>query len=361
MFNPLVTFIVPAYNAGTYIYDCLNSLLNQTYMCHKVIVVNDGSTDNTGTIAKSFAENYPAIFTYYEQKNQGQATARNFALNLVDTPYTTFLDSDDWQDCHFVERLASELSKHDEAVDIIFTLPWVYDSVTHEKLLWRDKQLVDDLFYPQGGYETTPSRVILPSHLEWIRLYEMEVSPCRRVFRTQFIRDIGYRFVEGRKWEDVWPHFLSIHNAVRCIGLRSSGFVYRINNSAQTTSGGGATRKDVAPVFAEILDLAIREHWQPQEIAHIIRTFREFTDWTIQVTNTDYIDEVMTGLHKVYKNIPMHYIKIYRNTFHMGGKDYLILMLLRSPMYGLLKDYRMRKAGIKVFSKMKQLLKKFRR
>lgn len=361
MKNPLVTFIIPAYNAMPYIEECLHSLRYQTRMNHQVIVVNDGSTDESGIVAKKYAENYPEIFAYYEQQNQGQGAARNFALSLVDTPYVTFLDSDDWQDCHFVERLEAELSKHDENVDIVFTLPWVYDSVTHEKLPWRDKQVIDELFYPQGGYEDVPSAVITQSSLHWLRLYEMEVSPCRRVFRTQFLRDINYRFVTGRKWEDVWPHFLSIHHAERCIALRSSGFVYRINNSAQTTSGGGATRKDVAPVFDEILEIAMRENWRAQEIAHIIRTFRAFTDWTIQVTNLDYMDEVMTSLHAVYKKIPKHYIKVYRNTFHMGGKDTFLLVLLRSPMYGLLKDYRIRKAGIKVLSKIKQLMTKFRR
>lgn len=359
--NALVTFIVPAYNAEKYIGECLDSLLYQTVKDHKVIVVNDGSKDSTGLIARKYADRYPEMFHYCEQENQGQGTARNVALKLVETQYVTFLDCDDWQDCHFVERLVDEIKNHDEAADIIFTLPWVYNAVTHEKSDWRDKMVFEYLFYPEGGRENVPSRVVTPNDPTWFSLYKLEVSPCRRVFRSQFLKDIHYQFVEGMKWEDALPHFQSLHFAKRCIGLRSSGFVYRTNNSTQTTSGGGVSRMDIAPVFSQILETATQENWSTKEIAYIIRTFRSFTDWTIQVTNMDYIVPVLKSLHAAYRDIPKRCLKAYRNTFHMGGKDTIMIQLLRSPFYGLLKDYRTRNAGMRFVAKLKRLKAMIRR
>lgn len=353
--NALVTVVVPAYNVEKYIGECLDSLLHQTVTAHKVIVVNDGSTDETGKIAKKYADAYPNMICYVEQENKGLGAARNAGMKLVDTKYVTFLDSDDWLDCHFVECVVRELEKHDEMADIVFTLPWVYDSLTHQVQNWADKVTLEQLFYPGGGYESVGSAVVTKDTPNWMRMYLLEASACRRIFRTHFLKEIRYQFIENTKWEDVWPHFHAIHCAKRCIAVKSSGFVYRVNIANQITSGGGASRLDVAPVFAQILETAIKENWANAEIAYIIRTFRSFTDWSIQVTNTDYIVPVLKSLHTAYCNIPKHCLKIYRQMFHMGGKDAIMIHLLRSPFYGLLKDYRMRTAGIRLFSKLKHL------
>lgn len=359
--RPLVTFIVPAYNVEKYIGDCLDSLLHQTVMRHKVIIVNDGSTDSTGLIAKEYAEKNPEHFCYYEQENCGLGAARNKGLSMVETPYVTFLDSDDWQDCHFMERVISELEKHDEMVDIIFTLPWVYDSLTHQIQSWSDKVTLERLFYPEGGYETVASSVIAKDNPEWVTMYAMEASACRRVFRTKFLKGIGFCFPEQTKWEDVYPHFYAIHFAKNCVALKSSGFFYRINIANQITSGGGASRLDIAPVFSQILETAIKENWSEREIAYIIKTFRSFTNWTIQVTNVDYAVPVLRSLHVAYCGIPKHYLKVYQQMFRMGRKDALVILLLRSPFYGLLKDYRVRSAGVHFVSKLKRLKSIIRR
>lgn len=355
--NKLLTFIIPAYNVERYIRECLDSLLHQTVMDHKVIVVNDGSTDATGVIAKDYAEKYPDLFSYYEQENQGQGAARNLGLNLLNTPYVTFLDSDDWQDCHFVERLTQELSYHDEPVDIVFTLPWVYDTQTHENLEWRDRDLLLQLFYPNSGYESVASAVLTKADPRWMEMYSLEASACRRVFRTQFLKEINYRFPVHTKWEDVAPHFTSIHHAQRCIALKSSGFCYRINTAGQTTSGSSASRLNVGPVFANVFKIAEEEGLDKAEIAYILKCFRTFTDWTVTVTDQVYILPVLESLHNVYRTVSKRYIKEYRHLFHVGMRDRIVIFLLRSPYYALLKDYRIRRIGLRIFERIKRRIK----
>lgn len=359
--KPLLTFIIPAYNAENHLDECLDSLLNQTEGDHKVIVVNDGSTDHTGQIAQKYAAEYPKMFQYIEQKNQGQGVARNNAMKWVDTQYVTFLDSDDWQDCFFVEKLKKELSRHEEMPDIIFTLPWIYDSTTHQILQWHDKALFEELFYPAGGYENVPSitrNVTMPGCL---RLYELEVSPCRRVFRTEFLKQINYQFLVGVKWEDVWPHFLSIHCAKHCIAMRGSGFFYRINTTHQTTASSGASRLDIAPVFDNVLQTAIRDGWGPHEIAYIIKILWNFTTWSISVTSLDYIDPVLDKLHALFKSIPKQYCKVYRNVCCNGARDWVLMNFLQSPFYKLLRDYRVRQMAGNTIAKINRVRSYFRR
>jgi glycosyltransferase involved in cell wall biosynthesis len=92
MSSPLVSIIVSCYNGEQYIADTLNSLLNQTYPQLEIIVVNDGSTDNSETVIKSFADKR---ISYYYQSNKGQCAALNYGFSKSSGKYIKFYDADD--------------------------------------------------------------------------------------------------------------------------------------------------------------------------------------------------------------------------------------------------------------------------
>lgn len=89
-----VSVIIPAYNVEKYLAECINSVLSQKTLC-EIIIVDDGSTDNTLAIASSFAEKYSFI-KVFSQENSGQSTARNKGLKHAGGEYVLFLDSDDY-------------------------------------------------------------------------------------------------------------------------------------------------------------------------------------------------------------------------------------------------------------------------
>lgn len=354
--KPIITIVVPAFNVERFITECLESLLNQTHKHHRIIVVNDGSTDATGTIAEYYAQKYPDMIMLVNQENKGLGAARNAGLALVGTPYVTFLDSDDWQECHFVEELEGALSEHDEMPDVIFTLPWCYDSVTHAVYEWADKMMLEQLFYPYGGRENTASCEITKNDPNWMKMYLLQASACRRIYRTAFLREIHFSFPVGVKWEDVWPHFNVIHNAKRCVGLRSTGFLYRLNTASQITSGGGASRLDIVTVFTKVLQEAQKNNWSTEEIAYIVDMFRDFSAWSVRVTNSEYIFPLLKNLHEAFRMIPRSYIKDSVSVCGRPQFDLFYMYLLRSPFYGVFADYRKRTKYKKYFQKIKRIL-----
>lgn len=91
----LVSVIVPCYNQAQYLEDALQSVLEQTYPTWECIIVNDGSTDNSEEIAKTWTERDPR-FSYVFQKNKGLSNARNKGLIIAKGNYIQFLDSDDF-------------------------------------------------------------------------------------------------------------------------------------------------------------------------------------------------------------------------------------------------------------------------
>ena len=99
-----ISVVVPVFNIENYIKRCLDSLINQTYSNLEIILVDDGSTDNSGKICDEYALRDERIKVYHE-KNGGAAKARNFAVDKVTGDYLFFVDGDDYIDYDTLEKM----------------------------------------------------------------------------------------------------------------------------------------------------------------------------------------------------------------------------------------------------------------
>ncbi len=107
--NPKVSIIIPVYNVEKYLERCVDSALNQTYKNLEIILVNDGSTDNSLEICKKYeTENRVKIFS---EENRGLPVARNLGVKKSSGDYIIFLDSDDWLDDNLIEKLVKNNSE----------------------------------------------------------------------------------------------------------------------------------------------------------------------------------------------------------------------------------------------------------
>lgn len=349
MENAKITVVVPAYNVERFLAQCLDSLVNQTYMCHNVVVVNDGSKDSTGDIAAAYAARYPDIIKYISQENKGLGAARNAGLKEVDTEYVTFLDSDDWLVPKFMEVVSKRLQEEPEKPDIIYTLPKVYDMTTGLYEDWMDKPLFEELFSAPGvviNAKTDP------------RIYAMEASSCRKIFETNFLRVQNFAFPEGTKWEDVESHFSLLHAASRCIGEGRVGFCYRVNSGGQITSSSGKDRVQIVSVFSRVLANAIENEWSDAEIAYILRMLLSFSKWSMDCISVFLRKDLVDVLHTLYKVIPKKYLKVYYKLLHVTRKDKLLIAIMRSPFYGILRNAYTYKNGKKVLAKIKRVFRR---
>lgn len=100
------SIIIPVYNVEKYIRKCLNSVLNQSYNNFEVIIVIDGSLDNSEDIIKEFVSK-DSRFTYYKKENTGLSDTRNYAIQYVTGEYILFLDSDDYIEPDLLKTLSN--------------------------------------------------------------------------------------------------------------------------------------------------------------------------------------------------------------------------------------------------------------
>ena len=108
---PKVSVIVPVYNVEKYIEKCLNSLVNQTLKDIEIIIVNDGSKDNSDKIIKIYQEKYDNII-YLTKKNGGLSDARNYGIPYAKGEYIAFLDSDDYVENDIYEKMYNKAKEN---------------------------------------------------------------------------------------------------------------------------------------------------------------------------------------------------------------------------------------------------------
>lgn len=160
MDKPLLSIIIPVYNVENYIRDCLDSLLQQDLTACEVLCVNDGSTDGSLAILQEYQGAHPDVFKVFTQTNQGQAVARNKALDEAQGDFVVFLDSDDYYLPNAIETIMNHIMKYPH-VDVFY---WDCAVTTEGKRYYTlphispvEQQIIEYYDWEYEQYTTTPA------------------------------------------------------------------------------------------------------------------------------------------------------------------------------------------------------------
>lgn len=212
--NPLVSIVMPVYNAQEYLSEALDSLYHQSYRNLEIICVDDGSTDQSLDILKEYAK-YDKRFRYIQQQNQFAGVARNNGLKHVTGKYVMFLDSDDVFERNMIRDLVkiAELKN----TDIIFF------GFFHFKKDIKHRSLM--------GIPYT-SRTVTSAQEHRQDLFQIgQGVPWNRFYNVDFVRKTGLQFQKLQSNNDVFFSKAIMLYADRMLFLRKRYVNYRINNS----------------------------------------------------------------------------------------------------------------------------------
>ena len=184
--DELISVIVPVYNVEKYLHQCIDSILMQTYKNLEIILVDDGSTDQSGSICDEYARQDKRVVTIH-QKNKGLAGARNTGLDIMSGEWISFVDSDDWISNLFYEKQLLALKQHGAELALVRFSSSEDDfkklhSNTIAELVLDSNQLLETYYKTQNSKKITTS--------VWPRLY-----------RANLIHNM--RFPEGFLNEDI--------------------------------------------------------------------------------------------------------------------------------------------------------------
>ena len=174
---PKVSVIVPVYKVEEYLPKCLDSLVNQTLKDIEIILVNDGSPDNSDKIIKKYAKKDDRI-VYIEKENGGQASARNMGVKVAKGEFISFVDSDEWIELETLEECYKKAKK--EKSDIVqFDLNKVIDGEKHY-----------EPFFTLEGEDLKKTYILNVT------------SPWGKIIKKEIITDNDLYFPEGIIYED---------------------------------------------------------------------------------------------------------------------------------------------------------------
>lgn len=223
----MVSIIVPAYNVERYIEACLRSVIAQSVSDWELIVVDDGSTDDTGAICQRVAAT-DARIRYVHQSNSGVAAARNNAMRLAVGEWLMFLDGDDLLDPHILERL---LERAAPDVDIICC---GFVAFSEESGL-----RVERGFFPNDmSCASAPEKVPLYLQLMDGRLeqppgkkYTAIGVPWGKLYRARMLRDAGISFPALRRMQDNLFNTYAFGLCERIVYRNEPLYLYRVDHA----------------------------------------------------------------------------------------------------------------------------------
>lgn len=242
----LISFIVPVFNTEAYLGETLNSIAAYGGRDIEIIIVNDGSTDNSEQAISTWVDTHDISVQVVCQKNAGLSAARMAGLALARGVFVGFCDSDDRLDVAVylkMARLAQE-----RGCDVAICRSIVFDSVSQSTHEFYDAEVWQDIL--------ASSRYRILNRLSEPRLFRLEPNANTRLLRRSFMLQHEISFPDRLHFEDFPVHVHGIAMAHSVLLLDATGYFYRINRNGKITDQKSAKRFDVLKSTALAFDYA---------------------------------------------------------------------------------------------------------
>lgn len=207
--EPLISVIMPAYNCSTIVGESIDSVLQQTFINWELIVVDDGSKDNTHEIISEYGKRDPRIKAYTNNSNQGVSATRNRAISLAEGKWLAFLDSDDlW--------VNSKLEKQMHLVNEM-----------HAEFVFTGASYINEAGEPYEG------KFAVPETVTYEKLRRHNVISCSSVLiKKQFLENFKMERDELHEDFAVWLRIL--RTGVVAYGINEPLLIYRVSRHSKS-------------------------------------------------------------------------------------------------------------------------------
>jgi len=259
------SIIIPCYNVEKFLERCLDSIYNQSYDLFEVIIINDGSFDNTEEIIKKYMNKYDNI-KYLKQENKGLANVRNTAIDLVEGNKFIYVDADDLIMPELLENLNNFLTKND--VDIVRYQANCIDEYGNNSNKYMNPNF--DILSGKEAIEFFISNKVKYGPV-WLYCYD-----------TEFFKNNNFKFIEGKIHEDFYNIYI-ISKAKSVGNLNYIGYTY-IRNSQSITATKNKEQeikrmKDILYVYDEVIKLLKESYkYNIEEYNKVVQSSSKFLD-----------------------------------------------------------------------------------
>lgn len=279
---PLISVIVPIYNVAPYLAQCITSLQQQTYSPLEIILVNDGSTDNSGDIADRYATEDDRIVVFHKS-NGGLSDARNYGIMHAKGLYYIFVDSDDYVSSEYVRHLYSLLSSARTLIAATALMPF------------KDRKRAMNNNHSRRGGTDVPVILSAQAALEdMLYMRRIEPNAFAKIYDRSLFKKIN--FPVGKLFEDIATTARLIDTAGAIAYVPNYDYYYRIRSNSIQTS-------DFSPKALDLLDQ--------------LNVIKQLVQDKYPCIFPAYRSKLQSALFNLYMKIP------YKNTEHWNVAEQL--------------------------------------
>lgn len=282
-----ISVIMPVFNEERYIQEAIESVLNQTFTDFELIVVNDGSTDDTLDMINAFSDSRIKIIS---QSNQGPGASRNNAMDIACGEYMMFLDGDDWYCPDALETAYNEITSKSTDISIFQIIK--YDGETYSQNSWFN---LDN--FP-ADFE---DRVFNP-HECGDFLFDISVSAAQKIFRREFLVGINAAFPEGIYFEDM-PFFFYTFLKAESISLIKRHLYVRRKHDGSITESVDSKFLDTVEAGQILIDIFIENEWYDMYLFDLLAFKINGPRYALMGIEEKYKEELYLLIKKDYESI----------------------------------------------------------
>ncbi len=318
--KPLISIIVPVYNVEAYLRECIESILAQTYQNLEIILINDGSTDQSENILNDYAKRFKNIKAIH-QKHGGVSSARNTGIKHASGEWISFVDPDDYAKNNFVETLYEIAIKNKADISTCsFTSFSEEKSILKNPPIWPAKPLSGHNAINESMKHKRPA--YLPLNL----------------FRASLFRNGSISFPVGQEYEDIAAKIKLLYYAKKVAFTNQKLYMYRIRKDSITGKKFSASRyRDFTDALRDVREFLEKSTDQAKFI------YLNYFEFYSMVTLLNYLarEKKTPDTKKYWREIRKKLISVYRKTTFPSTKTkviYTLIMILSAsrPFYSSL-------------------------
>lgn len=299
-----LSVIVPCYNVEKYLNACVDSILQAKIDDMEIILVNDGSKDNTLEICLDYEKKYPNLIKIVDKKNGGLSDARNVGISKANGEYFAFIDSDDTIKENFIKEMIEKAYSGN------------FDMVTcGVKMIYEDHEVAVD-----PGYLTD----LIGKEAIKAQMYDFYPAACNKIYKRELFKDLSFK--KGVAYEDVEFMYRLLPNVNR-IGV-VDGFYYEyMQREGSITYTFNEKLYDMVNNFDSIFKYykehnLFDEYYEELEYVYVRYSLATFVKRMAKCKDKKKFDEAVNyALTKVKKNFPKYkknkYLKKSKKGFYL--------------------------------------------
>lgn len=311
-----VSIIVPVYNVEKYIRKCLESLVNQTLKDIEVIVVNDGSPDNSQSIIDEYVKKYPHIIKSYIKENGGQGSARNYGYQKATGEYIGFVDSDDYVSLDMYEKLYNKaISNKSDIVICKYTVIDENNNIKEHQYQFNkiNNDKIDYLFNNTGV--------------------------CNKIYKRNLLKSFEFR---SKVWyEDIDFIIKVLLKSKKISSIEDELYYYLLREGSTMNNNNIKKNLDILAAFDSILNYILenKEYQKYSDEIEFIAIYHIYITAITRIINIKYTKgkkEIINKLIK-YMNEKFPNYKNNKYLYLLNRNKRIIYNLIKYKLYFIVK------------------------